>query len=134
MASDYRKQYMEYQKEQQRKKAKHSVCLFFAFLLGFIYLVFLLFITYVDSPLSAEISADLLALVGDIVSQFLVWPHMVLTLLAVIFTGFAFARKSRKMALAGAILYTVALVVYPGYFMFVILEALLAFIGFMRTP
>lgn len=134
MAYNYRQEYEAYQKAQKKKNAKHSVCLFSAFLLGLVYLVFLLFITYVDSPLSAEVNESLASMLGNFVGQLAVWPHMVATLLAVIFTGFAFAKKIRPMALAGAILYTIALVVYPGYFMFVIVEALLGFIGFIRTP
>lgn len=134
MAYNYQQEYAAYQKEQRKKNAKHSVCLFLAFILGLIYLVFLLFITYVNVPAAAQVSESLAAILGNAVNQIMVWPHMISTLLAVILTGFAFARKSRGMALAGAILYTVALVLYPGYFMFVIVEALLGFIGFIRTP
>ncbi len=134
MAYDYKKDYAAYQREQKRKNAKHSVCLCLAFLMGLVYLVFLLFVTYVKSPLSQEISEELLQVMGDLVNQVLVYPHMVTTLLAVIFTGFAFAKKSRPLAMVGAILYTIALLLYPGYFMFTMPEALLAFIGFLRTP
>ncbi len=134
MAYSYNKRYEAYQKEQKKKNAKHSVCLFLAFLLGLLYLVFLLFTKYVDSPISAKVNESLAAMLGNFVGQLAVWPHMIATLLAVIFTGFAFARKSRPMALTGAILYTIALAVYPSYFLFVIVEALLGFIGFIRTP
>ncbi len=134
MAYDYRKDYIAYQREQKKKNAKHSVCLFFAFLLGFVYLVFLLYITYVNTTLSATIEESVGAAIGLVIGQALIWPHMVSTLLAVIFSGFAFARKSRAFAMTGAVFYTLALVFHPEYFMFVILEALLCFIGFIRTP
>jgi len=42
--------------------------------------------------------------------------------------------KKRGFALAGAILYSVAMVLFPMYFMFVIIEVILSFIGYARTP
>ena len=38
----------------------------------------------------------------------------------------------RGFALTGAILYTVAIVLFPLYFMFVIIQVILSFVGFAK--
>jgi len=40
--------------------------------------------------------------------------------------------KKRGFALTGAILYTVALILFPMYFMFVIIEMILSYVGFAK--
>ena len=51
---------------------------------------------------------------------------------AVIFNVLGWAMNKRGFALTGAILYTVALVLMPLYFMFVIIQMILSYVGFAK--
>ena len=68
--------------------------------------------------------------VGVSIATVIVLPHMVCAVLALLFNFFGWLRNSKAFALTGAILYTVSLVLFPAYFMFVILQAILSFVGF----
>lgn len=70
--------------------------------------------------------------VGSGIATVLVMPHLVFTVLAVIFNALGLFMRKRGFALTGAILYTVALVLFPVYFMFVIVEMILSYIGFAK--
>lgn len=60
----------------------------------------------------------------------LVMPHMIVTLLAVIFNVLGWAMNKRGFALTGGILYAVAMVLFPLYLFFVIVQMILSFVGF----
>lgn len=70
--------------------------------------------------------------IGAGIATALVLPHLVFTALAVIFNALGCFTKKRGFALTGAILYTVALVLFPMYFMFVIIEMIFSYIAFAR--
>lgn len=70
--------------------------------------------------------------IGTGIATALVMPHLIATVLAVIFNAIGVFMHKRGFALAGAILYTVALVLFPVYFMFVVIEMVLSYIGFAK--
>lgn len=70
--------------------------------------------------------------VGAGLATVVVLPHLVLTALAVIFNALAFFMYNRPFALVAAILYTVALALFPVYAMFVLAEMVLCYIAFAR--
>lgn len=111
-------------------KKKISKCLLISFLIGAAYLIYS--IAYWSG--AAGSGADTAEQIGSGIAVALVMPHLVCTALAVLFNALGLFMKKRGFALAGAILYTVALALFPVYFMFVILEVILSFIGYAKTP
>ena len=62
----------------------------------------------------------------------MVMPHLVCTLVAIVFNGLGLFLKKQWFAVVGAILYTVAMILFPMYFMFVIIQMILSYIGFAQ--
>ena len=71
-------------------------------------------------------------LAGAAIATALVTPHMICTVLAVIFNGLGLFMNKRGFALTGAILYAVAIVMFIPYFMFIIIQMILSFVGFAK--
>ena len=110
-------------------KQKLSKCLLISFILGVLYLIYSA--TYWSG--AAGSGASTAEQLGSGLATAIVMPHLVFTALAVIFNGLGLVRqKARDFALTGAILYTVALVLFPVYFMFVIIQMILSYVGFAR--
>ncbi|RGD64486.1 hypothetical protein DXA98_10565 [Lachnospiraceae bacterium OF09-6] len=107
-----------------------SKCLLISFIIGVLYILYS--ISYWSG--TAGSGADTAEQIGSGIATALVMPHLICTALAVLFNGFGLFMKKRGFALTGAILYTVALVLFPMYFMFVIIEVILSFIGYAKTP
>lgn len=110
------------------KKKKQNVCLLISLILGVLYLL------YSASYWSGAIgsSSSTAEQVGAGIATVLVMPHLICTALAVIFNALGLFMHKRGFALTGAILYTVALVLFPVYFMFVIIEMILSYIGYAK--
>lgn len=109
-------------------KHKLSKCLLIAFILGGFYLIYCAFYwsgVVGPKPNTAE-------QIGSGIATLLVAPHILFTALAVIFNGLGLFMKKRGFALTGAILYAVSILFMPIYFMFVIVEMILSFIGFAK--
>lgn len=70
--------------------------------------------------------------IGAGIASMLVMPHLVMTALAVVFNALAFLLYNRPFILVAGILYTVALVLFPTYFMFVIAQMIICYIAFAR--
>lgn len=102
-------------------------CLLVSFILGLIYAIYI--ITYFSGAVGESEGAEQ---VGAALATALVTPHMVCTVLAVIFNGLGLFMNKRGFALAGAILYAVAMVIFVPYFMFIILQMILSFVGFAK--
>lgn len=77
-------------------------------------------------------NTDTATAIGAGIATALVFPHLICAGLAVIFNILGWAMNHRGFALAGAILYAVAMILFPPYFMFVLLEVIFSFIGFAR--
>lgn len=109
-------------------KPKISKCLLIAFILGVLYLIYSAF--YWSG--TAGSGADSAEQLGSSIATALVMPHLVMTVLAVIFNALGLFMRKRGFALTGAILYAVAMVLFPLYFMFVIIQMILSFVGFAK--
>lgn len=110
------------------KKQKISKLLLISLILGALYLVYSAWYWANTVPENVENAEQ----VGVAIATALVAPHLVATAFAVLFNALGLFMRNRGFALAGAILYTVAVVLFPMYFMFVTLEAILSYIGFAK--
>lgn len=77
-------------------------------------------------------NTDTASAIGAGIATALVMPHLVCTGIAVVFNILGWAMRSRGFALVGAILYTVAMVLFFAYFMFVVIEAILSYVAFAK--
>lgn len=110
------------------KKLKWNLCLLISFAIGVLYIIYSLFYWF---GVGAG-SSDVWEAMGAGVATLLVLPHLLAVLLAVIFNGVAVFMNKKGFALTGAILYSVALVLFLPYFMFVIIEMILSYIGYAQ--
>ena len=69
---------------------------------------------------------------GAALAMTLVIPHIVALALGLLFNVLGYAMSKRGFALTGAILYTVAIALFPIYFMFVIIQVILSFVGYSK--
>lgn len=106
---------------------KKNKCLLIAAVIGTAYLV------YVISHFAGAVTgSDATRAAGGALASMIVAPHVIATLVAVIFNWIGFAMNARWAALTAAILYAVALVLFALYFMFVIVEMILCFVGYAQ--
>ena len=109
-------------------KQKLSKCLLISFILGVLYLIYSA--TYWSGAAGRGTSTA--EQIGSGLATAIVMPHLVFTALAVIFNALGLFMRKRGFALTGAILYTVALVLFPVYFMFVVIQMILSYVGFAK--
>lgn len=109
-------------------KQKLSKTLLISFIIGVLYLIY----SAVYWSGATANTADTAEQIGAGIATVVVMPHLICTALAVIFNGLGLFMRKQGFALTGAILYTVALVLFPVYFMFVIVEMILSYIGFAK--
>lgn len=110
------------------EKKKLNKILLVSLILGVAYIVYSIFY-WTGTAGSGSSTAEQ---VGSGIATVLVMPHLIFTALAVIFNALGLFLSKRGFALTGAILYTVALVTFPIYFMFVIVEMILSYVGFAK--
>lgn len=110
------------------EKKKKSVLLLISAILGVAYAIYI--VSYFAS-INAS-SVDTAEAIGAGIATVLTMPHMVCACLAAIFNILGWAMSHRGFALTGGILYAVAAALFPVYFMFVIVQAVLSFIGFAK--
>lgn len=113
-----------------KKKGGISILLLISFILGALYLLYSL-LYWSGATNSASGTWEQ---IGAGVATVLVMPHLICTVIAVIFNALGLFLNKRGFALTGAILYSVAMVLFPAYFMFVIVEMILSYIGFAKLP
>lgn len=113
---------------EQKQKKKRSLCLLISWILSAAYIVYL-FSYIAGTGSSATSDAEV---VGIGLAVTLMMPHIICTALGLIFNILGWAMNKRGFALTGAILYTVALVLFPVYFMFVIVQMVLSYVGFAK--
>ncbi|MEY8364086.1 hypothetical protein AALA22_00360 [Anaerovoracaceae bacterium 41-7] len=102
---------------------KKSKLLLAAAILGAAYFIYL--ISYFTGAIGEE------AVSGTIATA-LVTPHMICVGIAAIFNWIGWAMSVRWGALVAGILYAVSIVLMPIYFMFVIIQMILCFVGFAK--
>lgn len=108
------------------KKKKINKCLLVSFVLGALYCIYI--VVYMGTSMSEQTLTA--GQVGVGLAATLLMPHLICTVLATIFNGLGVFMRKAGFALVGAILYSVALVLFIPYFMFVIIELILSFIGY----
>lgn len=112
----------------QEVKIKKSVLLLISAILGVLYAIYIV-VYFVGVSAGASGSAEA---IGAGIATVLVMPHMICAVLAAIFNVLGWSLNSRGFALTGAILYTVAAVLFPIYAMFVLIQMILSYIGFAK--
>lgn len=106
---------------------KRSKLLLIAAIIGTAYAIYL--VSYFSGAVVDSTGSDQL---GAGIATALVMPHMAFVWLAVIFNWLSFALKAKWAALVAGILYAVAIVLFFMYFMFVVVEMILCFIGYAK--
>ncbi|KXB62012.1 MULTISPECIES: hypothetical protein [Olsenella] len=108
-------------------KKKLNVLLLISFVLGALYLLYSVY--YWGGAGSSGMTAYR---AGAAIATYLVMPHLASTAVAVIFNGLGLFMHKPSFALVGAILYAVAMVLFPMYFFFVVAQTVLSFVGFSQ--
>lgn len=114
--------------EEDKVKKKLNVCLLISFIIGVLYLIYSL-VYWGGATGSASSTASE---AGAAIATVMVTPHLVCVAVAVLFNALALFMKKAGFALVGAIMYTVALVLFIPYFMFVVVEMVLSYIGYAQ--
>jgi hypothetical protein len=109
-------------------KKKRSKLLFISMVLGVAYLIYN--IIYWSSANAG--GGDTAETIGAGLATALVFPHIICSGVAAIFNILGWSMNHRGFALTGAILYAVSLILFPLYFMFVIIQMILSFVGFAK--
>lgn len=110
------------------KEGKFSVCALISFIIGILYLIYSFF--YWGSV--GDASVDVFEQIGTGIATAVVMPHLISTAVAVLLNALGCFMKRSGLVLAGAILYCVALLLMPIYFMFVVIEIVLSFVAYAR--
>ena len=107
---------------------KKSILLLISAILGCAYLIYsIVYWSGINSGSSSSAES-----IGFGIATAIVFPHLIATAVAFIFNLLGWIMNHKWFALTGAILYTVALLLFPLYFMFVIAEMILSYVGFAR--
>lgn len=114
--------------KEEKRKVKRSKCLLVSWILGVVYGIYI--ITYFAGVNTGN--GEAAEAIGAGIATVLVMPHMVVACLAAIFNILGWIMNSRGFALTGAILYAVSIFLFPIYFMFVIVQMILSFVGFAK--
>lgn len=109
-------------------KKKRSILLLLSAIIGVLYIAYS--ISYWTGANTGNTGTA--TVIGAGLATALVFPHLICAGLAVIFNILGWTMNHRGFALTGAILYAVSMLLFPLYFMFVLLEVILSFVGFAR--
>ena len=107
---------------------KKNILLGISLVLGVAYIAYSA-VYWVGANNSGGTSADA---AGAAIASILVMPHLVVTLVAVVFNALSFFMSKHAFALVAGILYAVAMILFPMYFFFVIIECILCFVAYAR--
>lgn len=114
----------------KKSTKKYNMFLLISFILGIIYILYISWYLLSSSGTGTNDAEN----VGIGIAIVLAIPHLICTFIAVLFNGLGLFMNKRGFALTGAILYTVSCVLMPVWFMFVIVQAVLSYIGFAKLP
>lgn len=112
----------------KKKTKKKSLCLLISAIIGIAYMIY--GISYWSNLNATQTDAS--GAIGAGIATALVIPHMICAAIALIFNILAWAMDHRGFALTAGILYAVSIVLFFAYFMFVIIEMILCFVGYAR--
>lgn len=112
----------------KKKAKKKSLCLLISAFIGIAYMIY--GISYWSNLNATQTDAS--GAIGAGIATALVIPHMICAAIALIFNILAWAMDHRGFALTAGILYAVSIVLFFAYFMFVIVEMILCFVGYAR--
>lgn len=113
--------------EQVVVKEKKSKLALISWVLSLIYLIYL--ITYFAGGVGSSTGAEQ---TGAALATALVFPHMLAVGIGFIFNILGYFLNSRAFILTGAILYSVSILLFMMYFMFVIIQMVLSYIAFAK--
>ena len=116
------------EEEEMKVKKRRSKLLLASAIIGVLYILYS--ISYWTGANTS--GADTAEAIGAGIATALVMPHLICTGLAVIFNIIGWAMNHRGFALTAGILYSVAMILFPMYFMFVLLEVIFSFVGFAK--
>ena len=106
---------------------KKSKLMLISWVLSFAYVIYL--VSYFATALSATTGAEQ---VGAGLAGLLVFPHALTTFIGTIFNFFGWLMTKRGFILASAILYSVAMVLFPPFFFFIIIQTVLSYVAFAK--
>lgn len=119
-------------------KRKRSILCLLALILTGAYLIYSLMVhmgtaAEVSSTMQSANSAESAgAKLGAALAFHILAPHYIMTGLGFLFNLFAYIMAHRGFTLVSAILYAVAMVVFPLYFMFLLIQTIFMFIAYAR--
>lgn len=108
-------------------KQKKSKLLLVSWILGALYIVYLF--AYFGGLIGNTTGGEQ---VGSLIASTIVMPHAICAALAVLFNILGWSMNNRGFTLTGAILYAVSIVLMPLYFIFVIIQMILSFVGYAK--
>ena len=112
---------------EQVVKKKRSKLALISWVLSLLYLIYLIshFLGGVGSTTGAE-------QVGAAIATALIFPHMLAVGIGLLFNMLGYFLHNRIFVLVGAILYSVSILLFMMYFMFVIVQMILSYIAFAK--
>ncbi len=109
-------------------KRKLNIPLLISLVIGVAYLIYS--VVYWSGAVGGTTTGT--AAAGAAIASALVMPHLICLAVGIVFNALGLFMRKAAFALVGAILYAVALVLFIPYFMFVIVEMILSFVGFSQ--
>ncbi len=108
------------------KKKRNKLALI-SWILSLLYLIYL--ISHFAGAIGSTEGAEQ---VGSTIATALVFPHMLSVGIGLIFNILGYFLNNRAFILVGAILYSVSILLFMMYFMFVIIQMILSYIAFAK--
>ena len=112
-------------------KKKKNIPLIIAMVIGVAYALYSLWY-WMAGGAAAQAGTDSAAQLGGAMAAAIVMPHVMVELIAAVFNVLGVVFGKPAFALTAGILYAVAMVLFPMYFMFVIVEMVLCFVAFAQ--
>lgn len=108
----------------KKKKSKLSLI---SWILSLLYLIYLIF--YFGESMGNTTGPEQ---AGVAIATALVFPHMLAVGIGLIFNMIGYFLNNRAFILVGAILYSVSILLFMMYFMFVVVQMILSYVAFAK--
>lgn len=109
------------------KKNKRNKFALISWILSLLYLIYL--ISYFTNGIGGSTGTEQ---AGAAIASALVFPHMLAVGVGLIFNMLGYFLNKRVFILVGAILYSIAILLFMMYFMFVIIQMILSYVAFAK--